>query len=66
MEARQEAKELTITIRGEDRTYKQKFLIYEPITLSDQDPTIQKCLQEALSAAKIVPEDIKIRTVMQV
>ena len=57
---------MTITIKGDDRTYKQKFLIYDPITLSDSDPTIQKCLQEALSAAKITPDDIKIRTVMQV
>ena len=56
--------ELTVTIKGDDRNYKQKFLIYEPVTMTEHDPEIKKCLQEALSAAKIENPNIKIRANM--
>lgn len=56
--------ELTITIKGEESTFKQKFLIYEEYAMSENDPLIKKCVEEALSNAKIEPEDIKVRSLL--
>lgn len=58
--------ELNITIKGEESSYKQKFLVYEEIVFKEDDPVIKKCLNEALSNAKIEPDDIKIRALMVV
>ena len=56
--------ELTVTVKGEESTYKQKFLVYEEITWSEDDPVIKECVKEALSNAKIEPEDIKVRALL--
>ena len=53
--------ELTVTIKGEERTYKQNFLLYEEFKWSEEDPIIKQCVEEALANAKIEPDDIKVR-----
>jgi len=58
--------ELTVTIKGEDSTFKQKFLIYDPVTMTRDDPIIKDCIETALDSAKITPESIKIKTLMLV
>lgn len=58
--------ELTVTIKGVEQTYKQKFLVYEEFIFSENDQTISDCIKEALANAKIEPEDIKIRAMIQV
>lgn len=58
------AKELTITVKGEDSTYKQKFLIYEDIVLSETDDTVKDCIDQALACAKIEPDSISIRCLL--
>jgi len=58
------ATELTITIKGIESTYKQKFLLYDEYLFSENDPIIKKCLQEAMENANFKPEDIKIRSLM--
>ncbi len=63
--------ELTITIKGEtengdESTHKQKFLLYETVTLTADDPIIKKCLQDTLSTTKIVPDKIKIKIKMDI
>ena len=60
------AVELTVSIKGDDSTYKQKFLIYEDFTMKHDDPIIQDCIKQSLEIAKIIPEDIKIRAMLQV
>lgn len=62
----QEVTEITITIKGEDSSYKQKFLEYEAFSFSQDDPIIKAHIAEALSNAKIVPENIKVRATIQV
>lgn len=59
-------KELTVTIKGAEQTYKQKFLIYEDFTFDENDSVIKKCIDEALANAKIDPEDIKVRALLVV
>lgn len=56
--------ELTVTVKGEEQSYKQQFLIYEEMMWSEDDPTIKTCVEEALSNAKIEPVDIKVRALM--
>lgn len=57
--------ELTVTIKGAESSYKQKFLIYDEFSWSENDPMIKKCVEEALESAKIEPEDIKVRALLQ-
>lgn len=56
--------ELTVTIKGEERSYKQQFLLYEEFKWDENDPIIKQCVDEALSNAKIEPEDIKVRALL--
>lgn len=42
------AVELSIILKDSERTYKQKFLVYDPISLHTGDPTLDNCLKEAL------------------
>ena len=57
--------ELTITIKGEDSTYKQKFLVYEEFKFVENDPVLLGYVKEALENSKIDPEDVKIRALLQ-
>lgn len=57
--------ELVITIKDEeDRRLSKPFLIYEPVTLVDNDPIINKCLKELLEEFKGEPDDIKVKATM--
>jgi hypothetical protein len=57
--------ELTITISDEEkRKLTREFLVYEPVTLVENDPIIEKCVKEILEEFKGEPDDIKIRAVM--
>lgn len=59
------ATELTITIKDEEkRKLSKAFLLYEPVTLTETDPVIDKCLKEVLEEFKGEPEDVKIRATM--
>ena len=61
----EEVFELTVTIKGSESSYKQKFLVYEKFTWSEHDPVIKQCVDEALANAKIEPENIKVRSLIQ-
>ncbi len=56
--------ELTVTVKGDEQTYKQKFLLYEKFEWDEYDPIVKKCVQEALSNAKIEPIDITVRALL--
>lgn len=56
--------ELIVTIKGDERTLKRDFLLYEPITFIENDPIIQKCVKESLEEFKGEADDIKIRALM--
>jgi len=56
--------ELVITIKDEERTLKKEFLIYEPVTLSEDDPIIIQCVEEVLQEFQGEPDDIKVRALM--
>jgi hypothetical protein len=57
--------ELTITIRDEEkRRLSKSFLLYEAVTMSEEDPYISECLKELLAEFKGEPDDIKIKAEM--
>ena len=57
--------ELVITIRDEeDRKLSKPFLIYEPVTLEENDPIIRRCLKELLEEFKGQADDIKLKATM--
>lgn len=57
--------EITVTIKGEESTFKQKYLCYEEFIFSENDPYIQNLVKQALDSAKIEPVDIKVRALIQ-
>jgi len=61
-----EAKEVTITIKDENSTYKQKFLTYQEFEMSSHDTTIKQFIDESLSNSKIKPEQIIVRSLLVV
>lgn len=57
--------ELTITLKDEERNYKQKFLIYDSVTLGDEyDPILKECVDEAIQNFQGEAEDIVVRAMM--
>jgi len=61
----QTAKEITVILRGEDKTYREKFLIYDDVLLSSEDPIIKECIERAKSSCKGLHEEISIKIHMQ-
>lgn len=58
--------ELTVTIRSDDGTYKQKFILHDAYTASPEDITVKQCIEEAIANTKIVPDSVKIKISMEV
>ncbi len=59
--------EVTITIRDQEKkTLKNTFLIYDPFTVSPDDPVIQDCINQVKGEFKGDIDQIKIRIKMDV
>jgi len=58
--------ELTVILKDSERTYRQKFLMYTPYTMTYDDPEIQKRIAEAKLNFIGDPEDIRIRASMEI
>ncbi len=58
--------ELTVILKDSDRTYRQKFLIYEDYRISEDDPVIQKCIEEAKVNFQGEPEQIQIKIHLEI
>lgn len=58
--------EITVILKDSDRTYRQKFLIYESFTISDDDPIILSCIEEAMKSFEGDPETIQIKVHMEI
>lgn len=58
--------EITVILKDEERTYRQKFLIYEALTVSDNDPVILTCISEAKKNFSGDPESIKIKIHLEI
>lgn len=59
-------KEVTVVLKDSERTYRQKFLIYEDFCLHPDDLVIKACVQSARKNFEGEPEDVQVRTLMVV
>ena len=53
--------ELTVILKDSDRTYRQKFVVYEDYTASSEDAVILKCVEEAKKSFEGEPEEIQVK-----
>lgn len=53
--------ELTVILKDADRTYRQKFLIYETHTTAHDDAFIVSCIEEAKKNFEGEPDTIQIK-----
>lgn len=58
--------ELTVVLKDAERTYRQKFVIYQPFLMDCYDPIILQCIKEAKENFQGEPEDVQIKTHMEV
>ncbi len=58
--------ELTVILKDAARTYKQTFLVYEVYSVSDNDPRILKCIEEAKKNFQGEPEKILVRIELEI
>ncbi len=56
--------EITVTLKADERRYKEKFLCYEPISLNMEDATLADCVATARAGFKGEPEEIVIKATM--
>ena len=53
--------ELTVILKDAERTYRQKFLIYDDYCPDAEDATIKRCISEAKKNFEGEPETIQIK-----
>lgn len=58
--------ELTVILKDSDRTYRQKFLIYENYSVSEDDSVIRMCIEEAKKNFEGEPENIQIKIHLEI
>lgn len=59
-------KEVTVSIKNSEQTYKEKFLIYDNFSLDQNDPIVKNCVEEAISHFKGEIEKIVLRVRMDI
>lgn len=58
--------EITVILKDSDRTYKQKFLLYEIYTVDIEDSIICNCIEAAKKNFNGEPEDIKVKIHLEI
>lgn len=58
--------ELTVILKDSDRTYRQKFLVYEDYSVKEDDPFIIACIEEAKKSFEGDPESIQIKIHLEI
>jgi hypothetical protein len=54
-------KEVTIILKFEDKTMREKFLIYDEFKVSTSDLTIANCIDQAKKSFIYAPEEIRVK-----
>lgn len=60
------AVEITVTIKDEEKSLKTKYLIYDLVTVSEDDPIIKDCIARALKNFEADPTDIRVKIHLEV
>jgi hypothetical protein len=58
--------ELTVILKDADRTYRQKFLIYEVYSVSEDDELILSCINEAKKSFDGDAESVQIKIHLEI
>lgn len=58
--------ELTVIFKDEDKTYRQKFLLYDVYTVSEGDAVILRCIEEARKNFDGETDTIQIKIHMEI
>ena len=58
--------ELTVILKDSDRTYRQMFLLYDPFSVCEDDPTIIACIAAAKQNFQGEPEEVQIKIHMEI
>ena len=58
--------ELTVILKNSDRTYRQKFLIYEVYSVCEDDSVIRMCIEEAKKSFEGDPESVQVKIHMEI
>lgn len=58
--------ELTVVLKDSERTYRHKFLAYEPYEVTEDNPFIIECIAEAVKIFGNDPETIQIKIHMEI
>lgn len=58
--------ELTVILKDSDRAYRQKFLLYDQYTASEDDPIILRCIEEAKENFQGHPENIQVKIHLEI
>ncbi len=63
-----EACEITIIIKDNEKSLRKKFLVYESesVLISANDPVIKDCINETLKNFDGEPEDVKVKITLQI
>ena len=57
--------ELTVILKDEHRTYRQKFLVYQPYCIEVEDEYILQCIEEAKKNFDGEPDTVQIKIHME-
>ena len=58
--------ELTVILKDSDRTYRQQFLVYEQYSVSEDDPVILACIEQAKKNFQGDPETVQIKIHLEI
>ncbi len=58
--------ELTVIFKDEDKTYRQKFLLYNAYSVSEDDQTIMRCIEEARRNFEGETDSVQIKIHMEI
>ena len=57
-------KEISIKIKNSEQNFREKFLIYEDFTCSENDPVLKECVDKAISHLKGEVDSVQINIKM--
>lgn len=53
--------EVTVHLKGEDQSYRKKYLCYEEATINQTDPIIREFIEDARKEVKFDVEEIRVK-----
>lgn len=58
--------ELTVVLKDPDKTCRHNFVIYEKYEVSQDDPVILKCIEEAKKSFDGEPENVQVKIHLEI